>query len=374
MPADRLRVGLLAADLTHRHGWAHYSSSILEALRRAGVDVVVVTTRNSPPEADPASLRLLPTVEPREAGMIAAQLRALPAARSALAGCTVIHCAVELYAPLAALAAGNRPLVITGHGTYVRLPARRGVAGLIYRQAFRQSVLACVSHYTAREAEIALPGVRTVVIPNGIDAARFAQLPTAEKDGRTVLFVGALKPRKGVLALVEAMADVRQQIPDVRCWIVGALDQEPAYVEQVRAAIAERGLADSVTLFGRISHEELLCRYATADVFAMPSLNLSGRFEGFGLALLEASAAGLPVIGSRDCGAEDAVRDGETGLLIHQQNAAPELAAATVRLLSDAELRARMGAAGRAFALTQTWDAAATSLVSLYERLLSGGR
>ena len=372
MPADRLRVGLLAADLTHRHGWAHYSLSVLEALRRAGVDVVVVTTRNSPPEADPASLRLLPTVEPREPGMIATQLRALPAARKTLAGCDIVHCAVELYAPLAALAAGSRPLVITGHGTYVRLPARRGVAGLIYRQAFRQGTLACVSHYTAREAEIALPGARTAVIPNGIDAERFAHLPAAQKDGRTVLFVGALKPRKGVLALVEAMALVRQQIPNARCWITGALDQEPRYVGQVRAAIAERGLTDSVELLGRIPHDELLRRYAAADVFALPSLNLSGRFEGFGLALLEASAAGLPVIGSRDCGAEDAVHDGETGLLISQQNAAPELAAAIVRLLNDPQLRIRMGAAGRAFAQTQTWDATAASLISLYERLLSG--
>lgn len=374
MPADRLRVGLLAADLTHRHGWAHYSLSVLEALRGAGVDVTVLTTRNSPPEAGPASLRLLPTVEPREPGMIAAQLRALPAARRALAGCDVVHCAVELFAPLAAVAAGSRPLILTGHGTYVRLPARSGAAGLIYRRAFSRSTLACVSHYTATQAQLALPGARTVVIPNGINAGRFAGLPPAPKDGHTVLFVGALKPRKGVLALVEAMALVRDQVPGARCWIAGALDQEPAYVEQVRAAIGDKGLSESVELLGRIPNDDLLRRYATADVFALPSLNLGGRFEGFGLALLEASAAGLPVIGSRDCGAEDAVRDGETGLLIGQENATPELAAAVLRLLNDPDLRVRMGAAGRTLAQTQTWDAAAASLIRLYETLLQNRR
>jgi glycosyltransferase involved in cell wall biosynthesis len=369
MPADRLRVGLLAADLTHRHGWAHYSLSLLEALRRAGVDVTVVAARNSPPGDDPGVLRLLPTVEPRERGMLAAQLRAAPAVRRAFAGCDLIHSAVELYAPLAALVAGKRPLVLTGHGTYVRLPQRTGVAGTIYRRAFRRATLVCVSHYTAGQAQIALPGVRTAVVPNGIDPGRFAELPPAAKEGRTVLFVGALKPRKGVLTLVEAMARVRERISDARCWIVGALDQEPAYVEQVRAAIAEYGLNDSVRLPGRADQNALMQHFAAADVFALPSLNQSGKFEGFGLALLEASAAGLPVIGSRDCGAEDAVRDGETGLLVPQADPTV-LADAIMRLLTDPVLRERMGAAGRAFAQTQTWDAAAAQLVTVYEEAL----
>lgn len=374
MSADSLRIGLLAADLTQRHGWAHYSLSMLEALRRAGAEVVVLTTRNSPEAADPASLRRLPNVAPLEPGMLNKQLRLVPAARKALAGCDVIHCAVELYAPLAALAAGNRPLVITGHGTYVRLPARGGAAGLIYRRAFLRGVLACVSQFTADEAKNALPSVRTVVIPNGIDAERFAHLPPAQKYGDTVLFVGAVKPRKGVLALVEAMALARQQIPAARCWIVGALDQEPDYVEQVRAAIQAHDLTGSVELLGRISDDELLHRYAAADVFALPSLNIGDKFEGFGLALLEASAAGLPVIGSRNCGAQDAIREGRTGLLIKQEDAVSELASTIVLMLGSPSLRMQMGAAGRAYAQKQTWDAAATSLIGYFGALLRNRR
>lgn len=372
MPADRLRIGLLAADLTHRHGWAHYSTSLLAALRRAGVSVTVLAARNTPPTGDPDVHAVLPAVDPLERGMLARQLRLALSARATLAGCDVIHSAVELYAPLGALVAGRRPLIITGHGTYVRLPARVGAAGAVYRRAFQHGTLACVSHYTAREAQIALPGMQTVVIGNGIDPGRFAHLPPAEKAGTTVLFVGAVKPRKGVLALVEAMAAVRHHHPNARCWIVGSLDQEPAYVAQVRAAIFDHGLVGTVELLGRVPHDELLRRYAQADVFALPSLNLGGRFEGFGLALLEASAAGLPVIGSRDCGAEDAVRDGETGLLIDQEGAAAGLAEAITRLLADAALRARMGEAGRAFAKAQTWDAAASALIALYEQRRRG--
>lgn len=371
MSADSgLHIGLLAADLTHRHGWAHYSISLLTALRRAGAEVTVLAPKNSPLSTEADVLPILPTLDPLEAGMLGAQLRLTLRARRALAGCDVIHSAVELYAPLAALIVGRRPLVITGHGTYVRLPGRGGMGGQLYRRAFQRATLACVSHYTAREAQAALPGVHTVVIPNGIDAARFAALPPAEKDGRTVLFVGAVKPRKGVLALVRAMARVRVQIPGARCLIAGALDQEPGYVAQVREAIGALGLADSVELLGRLPAAELLPLYAAADVFALPSLNLNGKFEGFGLALLEASAAGLPVIGSLGCGAEDAVRAGETGLLISQDAIEDGLTAAIIRLLTHPDERQRMGAAGRVFASAQTWDAAAGSLIALYQRLL----
>ena len=368
---ERLHIGLLAADLTHRHGWAHYSASLLAALRAAGAEVTVLAPRNSPPDVYPQVHRMLPTVEPLERGMLAGQLRLTPSARSILRTCDVIHSAVELYAPVGALVAGRRPFFITGHGTYVRLPGRAGAAGAVYRRAFRRATLVCVSAYTEREAQIALPDARTRVIPNGIDAARFAALPDAERDGHTVLFVGAVKPRKGVLQLVQAMAAVRERIPGARCWIVGSLDQEPAYVAQVRAAITERGLDEAVELTGRLSPEALLSRYAAADVFALPSLNLSGRFEGFGLALLEASAAGLPVIGSRDCGAEDAVRVGETGLLVSQSSMVPDLTDAIVQLLSNPGLRAQMGAAGRAFAQQQTWDAAAAALLALYREQLN---
>jgi phosphatidylinositol alpha-1,6-mannosyltransferase len=374
MPADRLHIGLLAADLTHRHGWAHYSLSLLQALGRAGVDVTVLAPTNSPRIEGVRVFPILPTLDPLEGGMLARQLVRLGQARRALADCHVIHSAVELYAPLAALTAGARPLVITAHGTYVRLPRRGGISGQIYRRAFARSTLACVSHFTAAEAQRALPGARTVVIPNGIDAARFASLPPAQRHGNTVLFVGALKPRKGVLPLVRAIARVRERLPDVRCVIAGALDQEPGYVAQVREAITAHGLEGSVELLGRLPAADLLPLYAAADVFALPSLNLEGKFEGFGLALLEASAAGLPVIGSRGCGAEDAVRHGETGLLIAQDDIEAELADALLHLLTHPAERARMGASGRAFAQAQTWDAAAQSLIALYGRLLGGKR
>ena len=141
---------------------------------------------------------------------------------------------------------------------------------------------------------------------------------------------------------------------------------EPATVDRVRTAICELNLSGTVELLGRVPDAELLRLYATADVFALPSVNVDWKFEGYGLALIEASAAGLPVIGSLDCGAEDAVQDGVTGLLVPQRDEAA-LTAALVRLLTDRSTAAALGAAGRAWAATQTWDQAAQALITLYQ-------
>ncbi|MDP1125088.1 glycosyltransferase, partial [Klebsiella pneumoniae] len=84
--------------------------------------------------------------------------------------------------------------------------------------------------------------------------------------------------------------------------------------EQARAL----GLAECVHLPGQVSEEELRGWYQHADVFALPSLTVGEKFEGFGLAFLEASACGLPVIGTTGSGVAEAVRDGETGLLVPQ--------------------------------------------------------
>jgi glycosyltransferase involved in cell wall biosynthesis len=369
-----LSIGVLAADLTHKDGWAHYSLSLIQALRRAGVEITVIAARSSPPLDGVKVLPILPTVDPFERGMLANQLRALPQARAALRGCTLIHALIEPYAPLAALIAGRigrrRPLVVTGHGSYVLAARqRRFPASAIYGWAYRRATMVCVSRYTARALERALPGIRAAVVNNGVDFERFAGIRHVGGAGMTsnVLSVGAVKARKGTLELVRAMGRVRERIPNARCTIVGSLTAEPDYAAQVSAEIERLGVSDRVRLTGRIADADLMRCYAEADVFALPSRNVGWKFEGYGLALLEASAAGLPVIGTTDCGAEDAVIDDMTGLLIPQVDLENRLAEAITTLLTDRDLAARLGAAGRAHARTQTWDHVAAQMIQVYK-------
>ncbi|MFN8452076.1 MAG: glycosyltransferase family 4 protein [Anaerolineae bacterium] len=311
-------------------------------------------------------LPILPSVDPLEAGMIAGQFRALPRARAALRPCHLIHAMIEPYAPLAAVIAGRRPLVVTGHGSYVLAAQRRRFpVSVIYERAYRRAHMVCVSRYTARALEAALPGIETTVVNNGVDFERFAGIEHVGSGG--ILAVGAVKARKGIVELVRAMARLREHFPDARCTIVGSLTQEPDYVAHVRDEIDRLKLRDRVTLTGRIPDDELMRQYAAADVFALPSLNIGWKFEGYGLALLEASAAGLPVIGTTNCGAEDAVISGTTGLLVPQTDLENGLADAVARLLSDPDLAARLGAAGRAHAREQTWDSVAAEMIGVYK-------
>jgi phosphatidylinositol alpha-1,6-mannosyltransferase len=366
-----MHLGVLTCELKPTHGWARYSVDVLMALHRAGLTLTVLAPATSPTDFPFRVLPILPEVVPAPRALTARMALAIPRVASALRGMDVVHTMVELYAPLAA-AASPRPQVLTAHGTYAALPRiAHPLARPLYRWAFgRAARIIAVSPYTQRVLLGAAPQARTVVIPNGGETAQLAQAVQAAeigpKRGPMVLAVGAVKARKGTLELVRAFDHVRKAYPDAHCIIAGTLTADLAYVERVRQEIDRLGLSNHVSLTGRIPEERLFNLYRTADVFALPAMNDGPHFEGFGLVYLEASAAGLPVIGTRDCGAEAAIIAGETGLLVSQERVEDELAEAIIRLLGDDALRARMGEAGRAYALTQTWDAAVRPYLTVY--------
>jgi glycosyltransferase involved in cell wall biosynthesis len=367
-----MKVGLLTSDLSHRHGWAHYSLSLIQSLRKRGVDLTVVAPHNSPDVDGLTVHKPLPAVTPADSNLLLRQMTIIPRVRELLKDCDVIHATIEPFAPLASWVVGDRPLFITGHGTYVRTwSARRWPVSAIYRRAFLRSRLVCVSHYTAKVAQMTLPELHPVVVNNGVDIERFAGLATAEslvKRGPTVLSVGAVKGRKGTLELVRAMAVVRRDVPDAQCVIIGSLDLEPDYVAKVRAAIQELELSGCVHLLGHVPEATLMSWYRAADVFAVPSMNDAWKFEGYGLIYLEAGAVGLPVIGTTENGGEDAIENGVNGVLSPPAHVAEELPKAIIKLLRDPELAARMGAAGREKAAQQTWDHVAEQMLLLYNQ------
>jgi phosphatidylinositol alpha-1,6-mannosyltransferase len=155
--------------------------------------------------------------------------------------------------------------------------------------------------------------------------------------------------------------------------ILGSVDMDSDSTRQVQEAIAALGLQDHVQLPGRVPESTLLAWYGAADVFVLPSINAGWKFEGYGLVHMEASAAGLPVIGTRDCGAEDAIDNGVTGLLVPQPAIDDALPQAILSILSDPARARQMGEAGRAKARRETWDHVAQHMVGLYESELRRG-
>lgn len=215
------------------------------------------------------------------------------------------------------------------------------------------------------DASVALKPWRakTSVIPLGTDDVT---LPPAQPDlwpagdGLRLLAVGRLSHYKGFDVLIDAL----KQTAQTRLLLIG----EGECADDLRALAVERDLGNRIRFAGALDEETLLAAYATADALVLPSLN---RGEAFGLVLLEAMRARLPVIASAipGSGIGEVVVDGETGILVTPGDAAA-LATAIGRM-NDPELRQRLGAGGRRrWEIQFTLERAAQRWLALYEDLL----
>jgi phosphatidylinositol alpha-mannosyltransferase len=187
------------------------------------------------------------------------------------------------------------------------------------------------------------------VIPNGVDVDRYRRaVPIARwQDGtRNILFVGRHEPRKGLVELLKAFRILRKTGCECRLLIVGSGPQE----REARRYVLTRRL-QGVEFLGRVSDDEKAQLFKTADVYASPA---TGR-ESFGIVLLEAMAAGTPIVCSDIHGYKGVVRRGREGLLVPPRKP-KALASAIGQLLADDELRAEMGRNGLERARDFSWE------------------
>jgi phosphatidyl-myo-inositol alpha-mannosyltransferase len=203
------------------------------------------------------------------------------------------------------------------------------------------------------------------IIPNGVDFDRFAApiepLPQLSDGRLNVLFVGRLEKRKGLKHLLRAWGYVRSQFTDVRLIIVGEGRPRQGYERYATS----RGW-DEVVFAGYVSDEDLVRYYQSADVFCAPS---TGQ-ESFGIVLLEAMAAGCPIVASRIAGYDEVVTHDGEGILVEPKNEG-ELGAALTRLLADKAKRRKMGLAGQRKARQYRWDRIAERVLAYYDEVLA---
>lgn len=215
-------------------------------------------------------------------------------------------------------------------------------------------------------------GVRAGVVPNGVDVARFrAASPerAAEirsgvaADGRPlVLAVGGIEPRKGSDNLVRALARLDGPRPVLAVLGGHSFQDYRAYKDAVLAELPGLGLdlGTDVVLVGTVPEHDMAAWYAAADVLAFPSVK-----EGFGLAVLEAMSAGVPVVTSDLPVFREYLVPGRDALLVPVGDVAA-LAAALQAALTDAPLRQRLVAAGRLVAERYSWDSSARRHLEVY--------
>jgi len=250
------------------------------------------------------------------------------------------------------------PYAVVLHGAEVAIPGRLPVSRPLLSRVIRGSALVVsAGGYPAAEARHALRGRAmppVVEIPPGVDLDRFSPLGTDERvrartdlglpvEGPLVVSVSRLVPRKGMDVLIDAASRLAPVFPGLTVAIAG----RGRDAERLAGRVAELGAP--VRLLGGVSDADLPRLVGAADVFAMICRNrwLGLEREGFGIVFLEAAAAGVPQVAGASGGADEAVADGETGILVRRPAEVGEATRAIARLLDNDGLRTRMGEAAR---------------------------
>lgn len=366
-------------------GIGTHASELAKGLARRGWDVAVLTRQ------DYASAEEIAAFNAAQPFRIIRLRPVSGAPLEAVYRGAVLGRWIASYAPEVLVASGERsvmltaarrtgrrlPFVAVGHGSEFGL---RGWERAAVRWSFEQATtVVCVSEFTRRQMHVAGVKPRSeCVIPNGADPERFRVVPEAGvaalraelnlEGARLILTVGNVTRRKGQDVVVRALPAILERIPSVHYIMAGL----PTLGDSIRKLAEELGVAGQVHLLGRVDDGRLVQLLNAADVFVMTSRHTQGGdFEGYGIAAVEAALCGRPAVVSADSGLAEAVTDGQTGLLVPQED--PGAAArAIVRLLENDALRREMGEAARRRAeKDQTWSGRVDEYDSLLRRLIA---
>jgi len=343
-----------------RGGIEYVAWHLVSGLNACGDEVRVIARHNPKGENDPTVLRPARPGLIRYLGFALNQswrlLRSFPA--------DLIVCPGIVTAPVAWLLSKRyaKPYVILAHGsdvTHGGIGYRLGM-----RVLFRSAAgVASNSHSTMRLMEEAgcRPRLLRVIHP-GVNSEDYPLMSSERREAirasyglteRKVLYaLGRLIRRKGILEfVVQVMPDLLKSMPEVLLVVVGgdakdSLVHQEGMMAQIQRQVEQRGLDCHVRLLGSVDNSTVQELHYAADIHLLPALKMKNDVEGFGIVLLEAALAQVPVVATRIGGIPEAMADGETGLLAEPGNG-KDLTRKIQALLGDDTLRRRLGRQGR---------------------------
>ncbi len=269
----------------------------------------------------------------------------------------------------------RRPLIISLHGSDIFFARQHALLGALAGWAFRRAdaVTACSPELYAGAVALGANAAMLRLLPWGADPQRFAVTPdmrlharaqlSLRPDQPVLLSLGRLVKKKGIEYLIRALPEIVRVSPESVCLVAGS-GPELAPLQQLAADL---GVSQHVRFLGAVPWSETAALYAAADIFVVPSVHdARGNVDGLPTTLLEAMAAGRPVVASQVAGVELAIADGQHGLLVPEQDAAA-LARAVQRLIQDHDLRCQLGEnARRRVRQELNWTAVAKALSDIY--------
>lgn len=282
-------------------------------------------------------------------------------------------------APTAALVARLKhvPLVISLHGSDVFVAEKGGAFGATARWCFDRAaaMTSCSDDLVHRAVALGADKEKINLIPYGADTKGFGVSEAAAQgvrqrlglcpDDVMLLAVGRMVYKKGFEFLIAAMPQILQHAPNARLVFVGYGDLRDELEKQARAL----RLNSHVIFAGKVPRQEIPAYFGASQLVVVPSVrDAAGNVDGLPNVVLEAMAAGKPLIASSIAGFPDVIRDGENGLLVREKDPAA-LADAVLALARDPALRKQMGDAGRNQIYSRlSWDNVARRFIEVYQR------
>ena len=267
----------------------------------------------------------------------------------------------------------NKPLIITavGAGSVKFLQSKSWRYFLLRRAYISATKLTAISGYVAKEIKKYIPNLEIAVINHGVDSDFWSKEEGLLDDGISkakpyILTVGEMKERKGYVKALEVMSEVLKSCPKVKYVIVSNVERNIIYWRKIEEQIRNLKLTNKVIVVSKISDENLRIIYQNAIAYLLLPQNVGGDVEGFGLALLEAAASGLPVVVGKGSGADDALINNISGYLVNQ-NSPHETVQRLVNLIKDDKLREKLSTGARTFAIKMSWPKQVSKYLKIYE-------
>ncbi|MCA0444681.1 MAG: glycosyltransferase family 4 protein [Bacteroidetes bacterium] len=264
----------------------------------------------------------------------------------------------------------NIPLILVVHGLEVTRPMPFLKKLWLKHTLNKVTQIVAVSQFTKDQIDdkYRLPEGKVVVLPNGVDVADFFPVSDVtvlqnrhHTEGKKVILTFArVIERKGHDVVIKSLPKVKTVFPDLVYLVCGKGDAE--YISKLKTLAKELGVEDDVVFTGFVDPKEKNLYYNLCDVYIMPSREINGDTEGFGITYLEANACEKPVIGGNSGGVADAIIQGETGFLVDPLDV-KEIEGRLLELLGKPELAMKIGKQGRERILKSlTWEAVAKRL------------
>lgn len=275
-------------------------------------------------------------------------------------------------------ALARSPLFVSLHGSDIHFAKKNSLFALVARQTFKRAkgVTACSPQLYRSALELGASPYSTRLIAWGADPKAFACCPdTTElreqlnlnKGASVVLALGRLVGKKGFDVLLRAMPSVLTCSPETYCIIAG----DGPEGSKLHALADQLGILDHVRFPGFIPWDQVRDYLHLSDLFVAPSVHDEGNLDGLPTVILEAMAAGKPVVASNVAGIPLAVTHRETGILVPERDE-KALGEAIYLLLQDEGLRNRLGVSGRERVCSElNWHQVARRFIAMYESVLS---